>query len=153
MAYAGLEGREWRAIEKLGTAVKSSRRSAGRTKEGGGVTRAKGLGSPGASWNHKLPWGAGDRADRASSCRPLSDKGAEGKFWLCPFSPFLIACPSRTLRESKLKHLHEDLEMQAEWDQLSHHREQGKGTARSNVKANGRTDTWERFNARGCAEC
>lgn len=49
MAYAGLEGRERRAIEKSGIAVKSSHCSAGRTEEGGGVTRAKELGSPGAS--------------------------------------------------------------------------------------------------------
>lgn len=44
-------------------------------------------------------------------------------------------------------------EMQAEWDQLSCHREQGKARARSNVKANGRTDTWGRFNAKGCTKC
>lgn len=91
-------------IQKLGAAVKCSHPLAGRTKWGGGVSRAKGLGSPGTSWNHlEFPQGCWrHRTDRASCCwghiLRQRDRRQE-MFWLCPSHP-PISCHSLTWAEA-----------------------------------------------------
>lgn len=69
--------------------------SAGWTKEGGGVTRAKGLGSPGASWNHKLSWETEQSRQSQQLLAPLSKGTEEREVLALPFAPFsLLVLPS-----------------------------------------------------------